>query len=69
MDFRPLNKSPNKKVSEMYLELPSDCRHLYINQKSPTFDYKNVLEPELKNSLEHFYSTGRLFNCTSDKSK
>lgn len=59
--FRPLNKNPNKKASEVYLELPSDCRHLYMNHRSPTpikFDYKSVLEPKFRSSLGHFYSTG-----------
>lgn len=62
--FRPLNKNPSKKASEVYLELPSDCRHLYMNQRSPTpirYDYKSVLEPKLKSG--HFYSTGKKVCC------
>lgn len=58
---RPLNGKPSKKACDVYLELPSDCRHLYMNQRSPTplrYDYKSVLEPKFKSSLGQFYSTG-----------
>ncbi|KAJ8977101.1 hypothetical protein NQ317_003655 [Molorchus minor] len=59
--YRPLAKSVSSKLSEVYLELPSDCRHLYINHRSPTpvhWDCKGVLDPKLKTA--QFYSTDSL---------
>lgn len=58
---RPLSRCINGKLSDVYLELPSDSRHLYTNNRSPTplrFDCQNVLEPKLKTALSQFYSTG-----------
>ncbi|CAH1129293.1 unnamed protein product [Ceutorhynchus assimilis] len=59
--YRPLSKSVSDKLSEVYLELPSDCRHLYMSHRSPTpvhWDCKSVLEPKIKNA--QFYSTDSL---------
>ncbi|KAJ3644745.1 hypothetical protein Zmor_022452 [Zophobas morio] len=61
--YRPLNKCISSKVSGVYLELPSDSRHLYMNYRSPTpvhWDCKSVLEPKIKTPLGQFYSTDSL---------
>ncbi|XP_018571682.1 transmembrane protein 94 isoform X2 [Anoplophora glabripennis] len=60
--YRPLTKCVNGKLSTVYLELPSDSRHLYINHRSPTpaqWDCKSVLEPKIKSAAQ-FYSTDSL---------
>ncbi|KAJ8916114.1 hypothetical protein NQ315_004481 [Exocentrus adspersus] len=60
--YRPLSKFVNSKPSEMYLELPSDSRHLYMNHRSPTpahWDCKNILDPKIKSATQ-FYSTDSL---------
>nr|XP_023017721.1 transmembrane protein 94 isoform X2 [Leptinotarsa decemlineata] len=60
--YRPLTKSIDSKMSEVYLELPSDSRSLYHNHRSPTpahWDCKSVLEPKIK-SCSQFYSTDSL---------
>lgn len=60
---RPLNRCVNNKLTDMYLELPSDSRHLYTNNRSPTplrFDCQNVLESKIKTVLGQFYSTDSL---------
>lgn len=62
--FRPLSKGVSKKLGDMYLELPSDCRHLYHLHRSPTpihWECKSVLEPKTKH-LGQFYSTGKHIN-------
>lgn len=62
-NFRPLYKGVSEKLSQMYLELPSDSRHLYLNHRSPTpvhCDCRTVLEPRIKTPIGQFYSTGRL---------
>ncbi|KAJ8953919.1 hypothetical protein NQ318_019159 [Aromia moschata] len=59
--YRPLTKCICSKLSEVYLELPSDSRHLYMNHRSPTpahWDCKCVLEPKIKSA--QFYSTDSL---------
>ncbi|CAH1113628.1 unnamed protein product [Psylliodes chrysocephalus] len=59
--YRPLTKNINSNLSEVYLELPSDSRHLYLSQRSPTpvhWDVKSVLDPKIKSS--HFYSADSL---------
>ncbi|XP_050295588.1 transmembrane protein 94 isoform X2 [Anthonomus grandis grandis] len=59
--YRPLSKSVSSNLSEVYLELPSDSRHLYMNHRSPTpvhWDCKSVLEPKIKNA--QFFSTDSL---------
>lgn len=58
--YRPLSKSVSDKLSEVYLELPSDSRH-FLNHRSPTpihWDCKSVLEPKIKNT--QFFSTDSL---------
>jgi hypothetical protein len=68
--YRPLNKTVNNKLSQVYLELPSDSRQLYLNYRSPTpvhWDCKSVLEPKIKTPLGPFYSTDSLLynDCPS----
>ncbi|XP_022917175.2 transmembrane protein 94 isoform X1 [Onthophagus taurus] len=62
--YRPLSKGVSNKLSEVYLELPSDSRHLYRTHRSPTPVHwdcsKNVLEPKIKTPLAQFYSTDSL---------
>ncbi|KAJ8928345.1 hypothetical protein NQ314_019075 [Rhamnusium bicolor] len=60
--YRPLTKCVSSKLSQVYLELPSDSRHLYMNHRSPTpvhWDCKSVLEPKIKSAAQ-FYSTDSL---------
>lgn len=63
--FRPLSKGISKKLSEVYLELPSDSRHLYHTHRSPTPVHwecsRSVLEPKIKTPLAQFFSTGTIF--------
>ncbi|XP_019880978.2 transmembrane protein 94 isoform X2 [Aethina tumida] len=59
--YRPLTKCINDKLSDLYLELPSDSRHLYMSHRSPTpahWECKSVLEPRIK--AAQFYSTDSL---------
>ncbi|XP_031353618.1 transmembrane protein 94 isoform X2 [Photinus pyralis] len=61
--YRPLHKKVNEKLSRMYLELPSDSQHLYLNNHSPTLihcDCRTVLEPRIKPPLGQFFSTDSL---------
>ncbi|KAF5269581.1 hypothetical protein FQR65_LT05919 [Abscondita terminalis] len=61
--YRPLQKKVSEKLSKMYLELPSDSQHLYLNHNSPTSlhcDCRTVLEPRIKTSVGQFYSTDSL---------
>lgn len=62
--YRPLTRSVSSKLSNIYLELPSESKHLYAPHRSPTplpWDFKNVLDPRIKGLLGQFHSTGRLF--------
>lgn len=62
--FRPLSKAVSEKLSKVYLELPSESRHLYHSHRSPTpvhWDCRSVLEPKTKPPLGPFYSTGLQF--------
>ncbi|XP_044272389.1 transmembrane protein 94 isoform X2 [Tribolium madens] len=68
--YRPLNKCVSSKLGGVYLELPSDSRHLYMNYRSPTpvhWDCKSVLEPKIKTPLGQFFSTDSLLynDCPS----
>ncbi|XP_011498921.1 PREDICTED: uncharacterized protein KIAA0195 isoform X1 [Ceratosolen solmsi marchali] len=61
--YRPLTRNVNNKLSSMYLELPSECKHLYTPHRSPTplpWDFKNVLDPRIKGLLGQFHSTDSL---------
>lgn len=62
--YRPLTKCLNGKISNIYLELPSDSKHLYTPYRSPTplmWDFKNVFDPRGKGVLGQFHSTGEIF--------
>ncbi|XP_056644666.1 transmembrane protein 94 isoform X2 [Diorhabda sublineata] len=67
--YRPLIKTIHSKLSEVYLELPSDSRHLYLSQRSPTpvhWDVKSVLEPKIK-STQYYSADSLLYNeCHAD---
>ncbi|XP_017785001.1 PREDICTED: transmembrane protein 94 isoform X2 [Nicrophorus vespilloides] len=61
--YRPLSKGVSDKLSKVYLELPSDSRHLYQCHRSPTpvhWDCRSVLEPKIRTPLGPFYSTDSL---------
>ncbi|KAI4456515.1 hypothetical protein MML48_8g00014295 [Holotrichia oblita] len=62
--YRPLSKGVSSKLSQVYLELPSDSRHLYHSHRSPTPVHwdcsRNVLEPKIKTSFGQFFSTDSL---------
>lgn len=34
--YRPLNRAPAQTIASTYLELPSDSKHLYLGQRSPS---------------------------------
>ena len=62
--YRPLSRSVNGKLSNIYLELPSDSKHLYTPYRSPTplmWDFKNCFDPRMKGILGQFHSTGEDF--------
>lgn len=59
--YRPLTRAISDKMSEIYLELPADSKHLYTPHRSPTplpWDFKNVLDPRVRGILGQFHSTG-----------
>ncbi|CAH2003818.1 unnamed protein product [Acanthoscelides obtectus] len=57
--YRPLSKTISTSLSDLYLELPSDSRHLYQSLRSPTpAHWDCVLEPKIKTT--QFYSTDSL---------
>ncbi|XP_065164487.1 transmembrane protein 94 isoform X2 [Atheta coriaria] len=61
--YRPLSKAVSDKLSHVYLELPSDSRHLYQCHRSPTpvhWECRSVLEPKIRTALGPFYSTDSL---------
>ncbi|CAG9824590.1 unnamed protein product [Phaedon cochleariae] len=63
--YRPLSKMIQNKLGEVYLELPSDSRHLYMNQRSPTpmhWECKSVLDPNIKSCSQFFSTDSLLFN-------
>ncbi|XP_063995307.1 transmembrane protein 94 isoform X2 [Diachasmimorpha longicaudata] len=67
--YRPLIRGMNSKLSNIYLELPSDSKHLYAPHRSPTplpWDFKNVLDPRVKGLLGQFHSTDSLL-CSETK--
>ncbi|XP_058796297.1 transmembrane protein 94 isoform X3 [Phymastichus coffea] len=68
--YRPLTRSVSNKLSHIYLELPSESKHLYAPHRSPTpipWDFKNVLDPRIKSLLGQFHSTDSLLcNDTKD---
>lgn len=60
--YRPLSNSCNDKLSQVYLELPSDCKQLFRGNRSPTpirWSCRTVLEPKFKGTIGQFYSTGK----------
>ncbi|XP_044574421.1 transmembrane protein 94 isoform X2 [Cotesia glomerata] len=69
--YRPLIHTVNNKLSNIYLELPSDSKHLYAPHKSPTpvpWDFRNVIDPRVKGLLGQFHSTDSLL-CTENKNE
>nr|CAD7588508.1 unnamed protein product [Timema genevievae] len=61
--YRPLTRGVHSHLSDVYLELPSDCKHLYMPHRSPTplaWDFRNVLDPRFKGVLGQFHSTDSL---------
>nr|CAD7195773.1 unnamed protein product [Timema douglasi] len=61
--YRPLTHGVHSNLSNVYLELPSDCKHLYMPHRSPTplaWDFRNVLDPRFKGVLGQFHSTDSL---------
>ncbi|OXU20778.1 hypothetical protein TSAR_005268 [Trichomalopsis sarcophagae] len=67
--YRPLTRSVSSKLSNIYLELPSESKHLYAPHRSPTplpWDFKNVLDPRIKGLLGQFHSTDSLL-CNENK--
>ncbi|PSN29814.1 hypothetical protein C0J52_24796, partial [Blattella germanica] len=63
--YRPLTRGVNSQLSQVYLELPADSKHLYMPHRSPTplaWDFRNVLHPQSKGMLGHFHSTDSLLN-------
>ncbi|XP_043281137.1 transmembrane protein 94 isoform X2 [Venturia canescens] len=67
--YRPLIRSISNKLSNIYLELPADSKHLYMPHRSPTplpWDFRNVLDPRVKGILGQFHSTDSLL-CNDSK--
>ncbi|XP_021935663.1 transmembrane protein 94 isoform X3 [Zootermopsis nevadensis] len=61
--YRPLTRGVNSLLSQVYLELPADSKHLYVPHRSPTplaWDFRNVLDPHCKSLPGHFHSTDSL---------
>ncbi|XP_069685217.1 transmembrane protein 94 isoform X2 [Periplaneta americana] len=61
--YRPLTRGVNSQLSQVYLELPADSKHLYMPHRSPTplaWDFRNVLDPRSKGMFGHFHSTDSL---------
>ncbi|XP_044020998.1 transmembrane protein 94 isoform X3 [Aphidius gifuensis] len=67
--YRPLIRGVNNKLSNVYLELPSDCKHLYAPHRSPTpipWDFRNILDPRARSLFGQFHSTDSLL-CNENK--
>ncbi|XP_020292489.1 transmembrane protein 94 isoform X2 [Pseudomyrmex gracilis] len=67
--YRPLTRAISDKMSEIYLELPADSKHLYTPHRSPTplpWDFRNVLDPRVRGILGQFHSTDSLL-CNESK--
>ncbi|XP_049853191.1 transmembrane protein 94 isoform X3 [Schistocerca gregaria] len=55
--YRPLTRSVNSKLSNVYLELPADSKHLYAPHRSPT---PLAWDPRCRGILSRFHSTDSL---------
>ncbi|EZA54621.1 transmembrane protein 94 isoform X2 [Ooceraea biroi] len=67
--YRPLTRAISSKMSDIYLELPADSKHLYTPHRSPTplpWDFRNVLDPRARGILGQFHSTDSLL-CNENK--
>ncbi|XP_050461662.1 transmembrane protein 94 isoform X2 [Cataglyphis hispanica] len=67
--YRPLTRAIRDKMSEIYMELPADSKHLYTPHRSPTplpWDFRNVLDPRVRGILGQFHSTDSLL-CNENK--
>ncbi|XP_023719863.1 transmembrane protein 94 isoform X3 [Cryptotermes secundus] len=61
--YRPLTRGVSSHLSQVYLELPADSKHLYVPHRSPTplaWDFRSVLDPHCRGMLGHFHSTDSL---------
>lgn len=59
--YRPLTRGVSSQLSQVYLELPADSKHLYVSNRSPTplaWEFRHVLDPHCKSPLGHCHSTG-----------
>jgi len=59
--YRPLTRGVSSQLSQVYLELPADSKHLYVSNRSLTplaWDFRNVLDPHCKSPLGHCHSVG-----------
>ncbi|KAK6643306.1 hypothetical protein RUM43_004811 [Polyplax serrata] len=61
--YRPLSKRVNSKLSQVYLELPADSKHLYLPYRSPTPMAVSALDNKWKGILAQFHSTDSLLNA------
>ncbi|KAL6424024.1 hypothetical protein ACFW04_009732 [Cataglyphis niger] len=67
--YRPLTRAIRDKMSEIYMELPADSKHLYTPHRSPTplpWDFRNILDPRVRGILGQFHSTDSLL-CNENK--
>ncbi|CAB0035951.1 unnamed protein product [Trichogramma brassicae] len=67
--YRPLTRSVSSHLSNVYLELPTESKHLFTPYRSPTplpWDFRNVLDPRIKGLLGQFHSTDSLL-CSEAK--
>ncbi|XP_070172573.1 transmembrane protein 94 isoform X4 [Polyergus mexicanus] len=67
--YRPLTRAIRDKMSEIYMELPADSKHLYTPHRSPTplpWDFRNVLDPRVRGIIGQFHSTDSLL-CNENK--
>lgn len=58
--YRPLSKKVNPKLSQVYLELPADSKHLYFPYRSPTPMAISVMDSKWKGILAQYHSTGKI---------
>ncbi|XP_063240300.1 transmembrane protein 94 isoform X2 [Bacillus rossius redtenbacheri] len=61
--YRPLTRGVSDRLSEVYLELPPDSKHLYAPHRSPTplaWDLRGMLDARYRGAAGQFHSTDSL---------
>lgn len=56
--YRPLSKTVGSRLAQVYMEVPSDSRNLYLPYRSPTPLALSLFDGKWRGVLAQFHSTG-----------